>query len=70
MEDDKAMIRSVQELQKTYQKPIILVTAMTPLESQVVREMMAEGVRFQHCLDDVSAVFAALWDYTDMHRTG
>ena len=69
-EDDKAMIRTVQELQKTYQKPIMLVTAMSPLESQTVQEMMAEGVRFQHSLDDVSAVFAALWDYTEMHVKG
>ena len=68
--DDKAMIRSVQELQQIYQKPIILVTAMTPMESQVIQEMMAEGVRFQHRLDDVSAVLAALWDYTDMHDAG
>jgi len=65
--DDKSMIRNLQELQQTYQKPIVLVTAMTPLESQVVQEMMAEGVRFQHRLDDASAVLAALWDYTDMH---
>jgi acyl-CoA synthetase (NDP forming) len=70
LQDDKAMIRSVQELQQTYQKPIILVTAMTPMESQVVQEMMAEGVRFQHRLDDASAVLAALWDYTDMHGAG
>ena len=64
------MIRSVQALQETYNKPVMTVTAMTPLESQVVRELAAEGVRFQHRLDDAAAVLAALYAYAEMHRPG
>lgn len=65
--EDTAMIKSVKDLQQTYQKPVMLATAMTPMESQVVQEMVAEGVRFQHRIEDVSAVLAALWEYADMH---
>jgi acyl-CoA synthetase (NDP forming) len=67
LEEEKAMLRSVQALQETYRKPVVLASAMTPLESQVVRDMIAEGLRFQHRLDDVAAVLAALHDYATMH---
>jgi len=66
--DDKAMIRKLPALQETYQKPVLLATAMTPLESQVIGDMMAEGIRFQHCLDDVGAVLSAMYDYATMHK--
>jgi len=69
-QEDRAMIRSVKKLQESYQKPVFLATAMTPLESQLIQETAAEGIRFQHCLQDVSAVIAALRDYADMHGTG
>jgi acetyltransferase len=70
MAEEQAMIRSVQALQETYNKPVMSVTAMTPLESQVVRDLVAEGVRFQHRLDDAAAVLAALYAYAKMHRSG
>jgi hypothetical protein len=63
------MVRGVQALQETYRKPVVLASAMTPLESQVVRDMVTEGGRFQHRLDDVAAVLAALHDYATMHDT-
>lgn len=66
-EEQKVMIRNIQALQETYQKPVLMATAMTPLESQVVRDMVEEGIRFQHRLDDIAAVFAALHDYATMH---
>lgn len=68
--EDKAMIRGVQELHQTYQKPVVWVTAMTPMESQLVQDMVAEGIRFQHRLEDASAVLAALRDYAQMHGKG
>jgi acetyltransferase len=68
LEEEKALMRSIQALQATHHKPVVLASAMTPLESQVVRELVAEGMRFQHRLDDVAAVLAALYDYTRMHR--
>ena len=49
-------------------KPVVLATAMTPLESQMVQELIAEGRRFQHRLDDTAAVLAALRDYASMHE--
>jgi acyl-CoA synthetase (NDP forming) len=69
-QEDRAMIRSARQLQETYRKPVFLATAMTPMESQLVQEMTAEGIRFQHSLEDVSAVIAALRDYADMHGAG
>lgn len=66
-EEDRAMIRSARQLQESYRKPVFLATAMTPAESQLVQEMAAEGIRFQHSLEEVSAVIAALRDYADMH---
>lgn len=66
-EEDKEMIRSIQALQETYQKPVLLATAMTPLESQVIRDMVSEGIRFLHRIDDVAAIFSALYDYARMH---
>lgn len=66
-EQDMQMIRGVQALQNTYKKPVLFATAMTPLESQVVRDLAAEGIRFQHRLDDTAAVLAALHDYATMH---
>jgi hypothetical protein len=41
---------------------------MTPLESQMVQELIAEGLRFQHRLDDTAAVLAALRAYASMHE--
>jgi hypothetical protein len=46
---------------------VVLATAMTPLESQMVQELIAEGLRFQHRLDDAAAVLAALRDYASLH---
>jgi acetyltransferase len=69
LEEEKAMLRSVQALQETYHKPVLLASPMTPLESQAVRDLVAERVRFQHRLDDVAMVLAALYDYARMHRT-
>jgi acyl-CoA synthetase (NDP forming) len=69
LEEEKAMIRSVQALQETRRKPVVLASIMTPLESQVVRDMLTEGIRLQHRLDDVAAVMAALYDYATMHGT-
>jgi acyl-CoA synthetase (NDP forming) len=69
VEEEKTMIRSVQALQEVHHKPVVLVSAMTPLESQVVQELIPEGIRFQHRLDDAAAVMAALYDYTTMHGT-
>jgi acyl-CoA synthetase (NDP forming) len=66
-EEEKAMIRSVHAMQQTYDKPVVVASAMTAQESQAVLEMMHEGVRFQHRLDDVAAVLAALYDYASMH---
>ena len=66
-ETDKAFLRSLQALQETHQKPVLLVTAMTPLESQMVQELITEGLRFQYRLDDAAAVMAALWHYASMH---
>jgi len=67
-EEDTEMIRGIQALQETYQKPVLLATAMTPLESQVIRDLRAKGTRFLHRLDDVAAIFSALHDYAGMHR--
>ena len=47
---------------------VVLATAMTPLESQMVQELIAEGLRFQHRLDDAAAVLAALGDYARLHE--
>jgi len=47
---------------------VVLATAMTPLESQMVQELIAEGLRFQHRLDDAAAVLAALRDYARRHE--
>jgi acyl-CoA synthetase (NDP forming) len=66
-EQDMKMIRRVQKLQDNYKKPVLFATAMTPLESQVVRDLAAEGIRFQHRLGDAAAVLAALHDYATMH---
>ena len=65
--EEKALLRSVHVLQGRYQKPVVLATAMTPLESQMVQELIAEGLRFQHRLDDAAAVLAALRDYASLH---
>ena len=67
-EEEKALLRSLHALQERYQKPVILATPMTPLESQMVQELIAEGLRFQHRLDDTAAVLAALRDYARMHE--
>jgi acyl-CoA synthetase (NDP forming) len=64
---EKALLHSFYGLQERYQKPVILATAMTPLESQMVQELIVEGLRFQHRLDDTAAVLAALRDYASMH---
>jgi hypothetical protein len=69
LETDKAFLRSLQALQETHQKPVLLVTAMTPLESQMVQELITEGLRFQYRLDDAAAVMAALWHYASMHNS-
>ena len=66
-DEEKALLHSFHALQERYQKPVILATAMTPLESQMVQELIAEGRRFQHRLDDAAAVLAALRDYASMH---
>jgi len=66
--EDKALLHSFYALQERYQKPVVLATAMTPLESQMVQELIAEGRRFQHRLDDTAAVLAALRDYASMHE--
>jgi hypothetical protein len=52
-----------------HHKPVVLASVMTPLESQVVQELIPEGIRFQHRLDDAAAVMAALYDYTTMLGT-
>jgi acyl-CoA synthetase (NDP forming) len=62
-EEEKALLRSFHALQEHYQKPVVLATAMTPLESQIVQELIAEGRRFQHRVDDTAAVLAALRNY-------
>ncbi len=67
-EEEKALLRSLHALQERYQKPVVLATAMTPLESQMVQELIAEGLRFQHRLDDAAAVLAALRDYACLHE--
>ncbi len=67
-EEEKALLRSLHALQERYQKPVVLATAMTPLESQMVQELIAEGLRFQHRLDDAAAVLAALGDYARLHE--
>jgi acyl-CoA synthetase (NDP forming) len=66
LEEEKALLRGAHALQEAHGKPVMLVSPMTPLESQVVRDMVAEGGRFQHRLDDAAAVLAALYDYTRM----
>jgi acyl-CoA synthetase (NDP forming) len=65
--EEKALLHSFHALQERYQKPVVLATAMTPLESQMVQELIAEGRRFQHRLDDTAAVLAALRDYATFH---
>jgi acyl-CoA synthetase (NDP forming) len=65
--EEKALLHSFHALQERYQKPVVLATAMTPLESQMVQELIAEGRRFQHRLDDTAAVLAALRDYATLH---
>ena len=67
-EEEKALLRSLHALQERYQKSVVLATAMTPLESQMVQELIAEGLRFQHRLDDAAAVLAALGDYARLHE--
>jgi len=67
-DEDKALLHSFHTLQERYKKPVILATAMTPLESQMIQELIAEGLRFQHRLDDTAAVLAALRDYASMHE--
>ena len=67
-EEEKALLRSLHALQERSQKPVVLATAMTPLESQMVQELIAEGLRFQHRLDDAAAVLAALRDYARLHE--
>jgi acyl-CoA synthetase (NDP forming) len=67
-EEEKALLRSLHALQERYHKPVVLATAMTPLESQMVQELIAEGLRFQHRLDDAAAVLAALRDYARLHE--
>lgn len=66
-DEEKALLHRLHALQARYQKPVMLVTAMTPLESQMVQELIAEGLRFQHRLDDAAVVLAALWDYARRH---
>jgi acetyltransferase len=66
--EEKALLQSFHALQARYQKPVMLATAMTPLESQMVQELIAEGLRFQHRLDDTAAVLAALRDYARLHE--
>ena len=65
--EDMDILRGVHALQDKYQKPVILASTMTPLESEVVRDMIAEGLRFQHRLNDAAAVLSALHDYATMH---
>jgi acyl-CoA synthetase (NDP forming) len=65
--EEKALLHSFHALQERYQKPVVLATAMTPLESQMVQELIAEGLRFQHRLDDAAAILAALCDYANMY---
>jgi hypothetical protein len=55
-------------LQQKYGKPLLFVSAMTSQESQVVRDLTAEGIRFQHRLDDAAIVLAALHDYAMVRR--
>lgn len=66
MEEDRAMIRSAHALQKKYGKPLLIVSAMTSQESQVVRDLTAADIRFQHRLDDAAIVLAALYDYASI----
>jgi acetyltransferase len=66
--EEKALLHSFHALQERYQKPVVLATAMTPLESQMVRELIDEGLRFQHRLDDTAAVLAALRSYSRLHE--
>jgi hypothetical protein len=65
--EEKALLHSFHALQERYQKPVVLATAMTPLESQMVQELIAEGLRFQHRLDDAAAVLAAPRDYASLY---
>jgi len=67
-EEEKALLRSLHALQERSQKPVVLATAMTPLESQMVQELIAEGLRFQHRLDDAAAVLAALRYYAGLRE--
>jgi acyl-CoA synthetase (NDP forming) len=66
--EEKALLHSFHALQERYQKPVVLATAITPLESQMVQELIAEGRRFQHRLDDTAAVLAALRGYASMQE--
>jgi acyl-CoA synthetase (NDP forming) len=66
-DEEKALLQSFHALQARYQKPVVLATAMTPLESQMVQELIAEGLRFQYRLDDTAAVLATLRDYATFH---
>lgn len=54
-------------LQTARGKPVVVANAMTPLESQVVGELMSEGIRFQHRLDDAAIAMTALHDHAKMH---
>jgi len=66
-DEEKALLHSCHALQARYQKPVVLATPMTPLESQMVRELIDEGLRLQHRLDDTAAVLAALRSYARLH---
>jgi acetyltransferase len=66
--DDIEMIRYLHTLQEIYKKPVFLVSAMTPLESQVIRDMTSEGIRFFDRLEDVASVIYAVHEYGKMHR--
>lgn len=68
MEEDLTMIRSAHALQQTYDKPLLFMSAMTSQESQVVRDLTVEGIRFQHRLDDAAIVLSALYDYAMLQR--
>jgi acetyltransferase len=68
MEEDLAMIRSAHALQKKYGKPLLIMSAMTSQESQVVRDLTAEDIRFQNRLDDAAIILAALYDYATIRR--
>jgi acyl-CoA synthetase (NDP forming) len=68
MEEDLAMIRSAHAVQKKYGKPLLIMSAMTSQESQVVRDLTAEDIRFQNRLDDAAIILAALYDYATIRR--